>query len=103
VVIVTGNHYLVDVAAGAVLMLASDALVTLASQALQRRRAAVAATAPTQPWPTVGQAAAASYPVPAVTGSLALDDARRPQHQLASILVAEPSDVRQACLPGQRR
>lgn len=103
VVIVTGNHYLVDVAAGAVLMLASDALVTLASQALQRRRAAVAAAALTQPGPAVGQAAAVSHPVPAVTGSLALDDARRPQHQLASLLVAEPSDVRQAFLPAQRR
>ncbi len=102
VVVVTGNHYLVDVAAGATLMLASDRVVTAVSRA-RKRRSVVAPRVPVPPvWVTVALAtpfapAARAVPEPS-TGATEL------QPVLGSVLVAEADDRSGRChLPEQRR
>lgn len=99
VVVVTGNHYLIDVAAGAVLMLASDGLVTVISRAWKRRslvsRAAHVrpARAPVVP--------GATSPSRAVVSVVSARSAAEPQPALVSLLVAEKAE-RPCCLPAQR-
>jgi len=62
VVVVTGNHYLIDIAAGAVLMLGSDVLVTHARRALRRRAARREPPVAVHPWPPLSVTAVAVDP-----------------------------------------
>jgi len=64
VVVVTGNHYLIDIAAGAVLMLGSDVLVTQTRRALRRRAARRKPPVPVHPWPPISVPAVVADPEP---------------------------------------
>ncbi len=102
VVVVTGNHYLIDVAAGAALMLACDGLVTAVSRARELRSVDTSTVSVNQPWVPV---ALATPFAPAVAASPVLSTvSTERQPVLASVLVAEADDHPGRCpVPAQRR
>ncbi|MGI8614375.1 MAG: phosphatase PAP2 family protein [Nocardioidaceae bacterium] len=101
VVVVTGNHYLIDVAAGAVLMLACDGLVTVASRARKRRSLATLPAPAATGWSPISLAIPVAPAVCAASGVSARESEQQPA--VASLLVAEADDAPpRSRLPRQR-